>query len=541
MKSIFRILIGVLFLLISFSIYGQTRDQQVDDIRISDFSPVLSFLSSDWMEGRESETRGGFMAADYIASMMELYQLAPYGDILTNSESNAEKHAGSYFQDFEIIKYKTDKVLLSLISKEGDQQILLNLIPGVDFDYDPVPAGMNIEASMVFAGYGIVATDTGYDEYKSLDVKGKIVIVLKGFPGHKDTFSAGWKKFGNKASDYNNIYQKLKTAGKRGAVALIEIAAYGSYKPYAQNPVNSSIFQSAMDYPKRTVSDYMDDYYFLPGDTSAFNIPLFRISKEATESLFKDTGIDLMEVEKNAAKDLLVPSQQLKNKRAGISFSIEAKPYKIRNVLGLIPGLDTTKCVIIGAHYDHLGMRGTSIYKGADDNASGVAGMLALAKYWKESNTVPPCNLVFASWTGEEKGLLGSTYFVQTMTKNHPDILLYINLDMISRSAEADTACLELSIGMLKSDDKLRQIAINNNKLLNSPFKLDLWEASQDGGSDYAPFAAQKIPVMTFFSGYHDDYHTPADSYNRVDLNKMKAVVKLVNLCLYSFVQDETK
>ena len=195
MKSPNRILIGILFILISFSIYAQSDDQQIDDIEISDFSPILSFLSSDWMEGRESETRGGFMAADYIASMMELYQLAPYGDKLPNSESNSY----SYFQDFEIIKYKTEQVSLSFISKEGDQKISTKLIPGVDFDYEPLPAAMDIEASLVFAGYGIVAPEADYDDYKSLDVKGKIVIVLKGFPGHKDTFSAGWKKFGNKA------------------------------------------------------------------------------------------------------------------------------------------------------------------------------------------------------------------------------------------------------------------------------------------------------------------------------------------------------
>ena len=313
---------------------------------------------------------------------------------------------------------------------------------------------------------------------------------------------------------------------------MIEIAADGSYKPFAQNPVNDSIVQSAMDITKGTEADYIDDFYFLPGDTSAFTIPLFRLGKEAAESLFRDTGIDLMEIEKKAAKDLLVQSRQLKNKLAAISFSIEAKPYKIRNVLGLIPGMDTSKCIIIGAHYDHLGVRGNAIYNGADDNASGVAGILALAKYWKENNAVPPCNLIFASWTGEEKGLFGSSFFVQTMRINHPEILLYVNMDMISRSSEEDTLRRELSIGILKSDEKHRAIAIKNNNLLNPSFKLDLWEASQDGGSDYAPFAARNIRVMTYFSGYHNDYHTTLDRFSKVDLHKMKSILELINLCI---------
>jgi hypothetical protein len=544
MKSLSRIFIAVLFLLTSVSIYSQTNDQSIDDIVISDFSPVLSFLSSDWMEGRESEAKGGFMAADYIASMMELYQLVPYGDKLPVSggkteEKDSLKGIRGYFQDFEIVKYKTEQVSLKLISNEGDLQTSAKLIPGIDFDYEPVPAGMEIKSSMVFAGYGIVDPDIHYDDYKSLDVKGKVVIVLKGFPGHKDTFSAGWKKFGNKAGKYSDVYAKLNTAQKKGAVALIEIAADDSYNPLAKNPANASIAESAMDKTKQMESDYIDDFYYLPGDTSANTIPLLWLGKEASKSIFESTGIDLAEIEKKAAKDLLVESQQLKNKQTEISFSIEAKPYKIRNVLGLIPGLDTSKCIIIGAHYDHLGIRGNSIYNGADDNASGVSGMLALAKYWKKRNLIPPYNLIFASWTGEEKGLFGSSYFVQTIKENHPQVLLYVNLDMISRSSEIDTSCLELSIGMLKSEDKLRQMAIDNNQQLNTPFKLDLWEASQDGGSDYAPFVSHKISVMTFFSGYHDDYHTSRDTFSRADLNKMKSILILINSCLKDILKVE--
>ncbi len=199
MKSLSSILIGVLFLLTSVSIYSQTHDEQIEDIKISDFSPMLSFLSSDWMEGREAGAKGGFMAADYIASMMELNGLKPYGDPLPVKESVLGKKknpARSYFQDFDIIKYKTDKASLSWINHAGSSAISFQLNHSVDFEVEAVPNGLEGEAPLVFAGYGISAPDKGYDDYKDLDVKGKIVVVLKGFPGHHDTASMAWKKLG---------------------------------------------------------------------------------------------------------------------------------------------------------------------------------------------------------------------------------------------------------------------------------------------------------------------------------------------------------
>jgi hypothetical protein len=544
MKSLSRILIGVLFLLTSVSIYSQTHEEQIEGIKMSDFSPVLSFLSSDWMEGREAGAKGGFMAADYIASMMELYQLEPYGDKLPGSENkDFENHSlkanRSFFQDFEIIKYKVDNVSLSFISEDDNQHNSYNLIQGVDFNFEPDPKGIDAEAPLVFAGYGISASDEGYNDYKSLDVRGKIVIILNGFPGHKDSLSVGCKKFGTKTKqDYSDLNTKVKTAEKRGAIALIEVAADGSYKPYSQNQSNLAIVQSSIHSDKPLESNYTDDFYYIPGDTSVITLPLFRLGPVATGILFESTGLDLKEIEQKAAEEMLTFSTLLKFKSAGISLTIKAESLKVRNVLGFIPGIDTSKCMIVGAHYDHLGIRGNTIYNGADDNASGVAGMLAIAKVWKESNVRPPCNLIFASWTAEEKGLFGSHYFVDNLPKKNQKVLLYINLDMVSRSSSQDTSCLELSIGLLKNSEELKQIAIKNNQLLLSPFNLDLWKASEDGGSDYAPFASYNIPIMTFFSGYQDDYHTPQDTFNKVDLSKMQSVLWLVNKCLMDVAKD---
>ncbi len=210
------------------------------------------------------------------------------------------------------------------------------------------------------------------------------------------------------------------------------------------------------------------------------------------------------------------------------------------NVIGILPGIDSSRSIVIGAHYDHLGMHGDSIFYGADDNASGVAGVLSLAEKWGESVLKPPVNLVFACWTAEEKGLLGSEYFVKNKSKSD-SILLYVNMDMISRSAPEDTLRNILSIGTRKSDLYLSQLSLETNNELTKPFNLDLWEVDGHWGSDYGSFTAINVPVMTFFSGFHDDYHSPRDTYKKTDPDKMYNVLKLVNGILLNYMDKMGK
>lgn len=220
-------------------------------------------------------------------------------------------------------------------------------------------------------------------------------------------------------------------------------------------------------------------------------------------------------------------------------FKLECEIQGI-NVIGILPGIDTTRSVIIGAHYDHLGIHGDSIFYGADDNASGVAGVLSLAEKWSETRIKPPVNLIFACWTAEEKGLIGSEYFAKHIA-NPEKLMLYINMDMISRSAPEDTLRNTLSIGTRKSDISFRQLSEETNKKLSLRFNLDLWEVDGHSGSDYASFTAINVPVMTFFSGFHDDYHSPRDIYKKTDPDKMYNVLKLVNGIMLSYLNKTGK
>jgi hypothetical protein len=211
----------------------------------------------------------------------------------------------------------------------------------------------------------------------------------------------------------------------------------------------------------------------------------------------------------------------------------------IRNVLGMIKGIDTTKYVVIGGHYDHLGMHGDSIFTGADDNASGTSGMLALARHWNSLEKRPPVNLIFAAWTSEERGHQGSKYYASHFATGQENIKLVVNFDMISRSAPEDTACNMLSIGVVKEDTLIRELSVRNNAALGINLELDLWITDGEGGSDYAPFAAYGVPVMTFHTGWDEDYHTPGDTRDKIDLSKMAKVLQLANSCLEGFLGVE--
>ncbi len=216
----------------------------------------------------------------------------------------------------------------------------------------------------------------------------------------------------------------------------------------------------------------------------------------------------------------------------GVSTTTRADTTSLRNVLGIIYGKDRSESIIIGAHYDHLGIRDGKTFFGADDNASGVAGMLSLAAKWSASGIKPPCNIIFTAWAAEEKGLIGSSYFVQQEGPGLNKILMLINMDMIAGNAPEDTLQRIVSIGTRPSNANLRHIAIKANQRMPKPFELDLWDVTGHWGSDYAYFSTAGIPVMTFFSGFSDYYHTPDDTMERTDLPKMENILKLVNDCI---------
>lgn len=516
------------------TLHAQTPVHPVPDPSIHDFTGIQSFLSSDWMEGREADAPGGFMAADYISTLMQMKGLLPWGDMDSDtSKSNSVPRKRTFFQNFELIRCRIENSALSITRNSPGGGSALAFTSGTDFTVNPVPYGREAEATLVFAGYGIEASSYGYNDYKGVDVSHRIAIILNGYPGYSDSTSLAAKKLGKKfGSDFASLEQKLRVAEKHGAIAVIVIDPEGKEKTGSSLPANGDAVSRSQNLPLPAWPDYKDDDYYLPGDTSVSNFPCIMLNPVPSRLLLEGTGIDVPGFEKQAAQDLQSKSRMLPDIKLKFSFGVHREEVAVRNILGMIRGRDTTRNIIVGAHYDHLGKRNNLIYHGADDNASGTSGMLALAGHWASEGQMPPCNIIFASWTAEEKGLLGSEYFTLHSPIVPGSVFLVINMDMISRSAPEDTAHRIISIGTLPGDTNLVNMARNLNSSLKRPFSLDLWDVTGHTGSDYAYFAKLKIPVMTFFSGFHDDYHTPGDVASRTDPVKMQEILKLVNACL---------
>ena len=505
---------------------AQTTSSPVPTPVKHDFEGILSFLSSDWMEGRETGTRGALMAADYIASMMQLNGLMPYGDTEIKSSPGSPVNSGqTFFQNFKMIRCHVEKSSLELIRNSVEGEPVVKFAPGTDFIVDPVPFGRETEAPVIFIGYGIEAPGKGYNDYTNTDVRNKVVVVVDGYPGHADTTSLASKKLGRSfEDDFATVRKKLKLAERHGAAAVVFIDPH--------------LLNSKINVPTSGDGDNENFRHYLPGDSGKLKIPCFTLGTDAILQLLDGTGIDLPRFEKKAASELLTASGPMQGKKLRFSVTVRSEEVMIRNVIGMIQGIDTTRNIIIGGHYDHLGVRNGQVFNGADDNASGVAGMLALAKAWSSNPMKPPCNIIFAAWVGEERGKLGSTYFAMHSRLVPRQVSLVINMDMISRSAPEDTGSIGLSIGTLTVNEDLRSLAKNVNSKLEHPFVLELWDVTGATGSDYRPFSDRKVPILTFHAGFPVEYHTPLDDFARVDFHKMEQILKIVNDCLWETLKN---
>lgn len=499
--------------------FPQNGIEKVPNPTINDFAGPFEFLASEWMEGRGVGQRGGFMAADYVASMMHLAGLTPVcnSNLLTSKAESIK----SYSHDFEIVRHWVNAAGLSFTQGGKKPNSQLSLIHGVDFVVNQAVNDISINAPLIFVGYGIFQDIISDSILGDIDVKGRVVVMLDGFPGCKDTSSLAWQSFGKKLSGVDDLLErKVHSAFKKSAKAVIII--------------RSQILQNKIVSEKNF---YIKHNYALPLDIPETSFPVILLSHIAENQITSLVSVDLAEFEKQAAQ-LNQPSLNQKDIFVNLSVDVEKETVKSQNIIGMVEGKDKTRSVILGAHYDHLGKHNDVTYYGADDNASGTAGLLALAKVWVQSSIIPPCNLIFASWGAEEKGLLGSRYFAQSQQVNPDQVLLYINMDMISGSALDDTARNMLSIGIREVDADLRTMAAAINEKRPKPFVLDLWDVMGYTGSDYASFTEKNIPVMTFNSGLHDYYHTPNDTFSRSDLTKMETIIELVNDILLDFFEQ---
>lgn len=487
-------------------------------------SNELRFLSSAWFEGRKTGERGNEMAADYLALYFREIGLDPVRWRMSLKSDPIYDYGEftSFYQEVPLFRFtvpKEEPLIVVSQAQAGERRTEFKF--GDDYGRlnEYTSRNVNIQAPVVFAGYGISMPDKGYDDFAGIDVNGKVVLVSMGYPGYQDTTSVGYRKMQeNRVKDYKR-WKKFEAAIKRGAEAVLFL--YTTDEWY--NPTGGDYHNYTYGEKK---TEKQELYFQLATDSLSRETPILTISQRIGHELLEGTGVDLVKFDSKTANECKPASAVLKGKSVELKITKKSDLIKSSNIIGCIPGEISNEFLVVGAHYDHLGKTGDDIYYGSDDNASGVVAVMAIARACKEMKVKPRRTIIFALWTGEEEGLFGSRYFVDKW--NNGKIGFCFNFDMISRYNSKDSLNF-LNVYMPKGFIGMQQpvAQVNIADSLNLKIRYAFVEANDYGGSDYAPFGEKGIPFCFFFTGFHPDYHKKSDISRKANMEAMTRIISL--------------
>ena len=451
---------------------ASTPVQQADPSR---YLNDVKSLASPEMEGRGAGTKGLTRAEHLIEKRYKELGLQPAG-------------VSGYAQPFTVVtgaRLKSDNRFL--VESGGSRH---NLKINQDFVPFSFSASGEVTAPLVFAGYGATADEFHYDDYAGLDVKDKIVIVLRYEP------SGFAEKSGNHGlTQHSQLITKAINARNHGAKAVVVL--------------NGKLGDGEEDLLTRFGS--------VSGPENV-GIVMVQAKNTIAESWFQSAGKSLKDAQEQINSTTKPASFAFPDTlHLSLHIDIETTRATVNNVLAWLPG-QTDEYVIIGAHYDHLG-RGNfdslapsqigQIHPGADDNASGTAGVLELARLLSPRRGQLKRSILFMDFAGEELGLLGSAAWVQNPTRPLAKAVAMINMDMIGRIKDD-----KIYIGGVGTGSTFKSVLEQAQK--DTPFKIE-YSAGGYSSSDHTSFVSKKIPVLFFFSGLHSDYHKPSDTWDKIN------------------------
>lgn len=452
------------------------------------YQETVKTLSSDAMRGRGTGTPQLEKAARFMADEFKRAGIPP-------------ADGKSYYQRFTVTTSANLGAKNALAVTSGSTTAKLK--SGEDFQPLNFSGNATVSGEVVFAGYGITANEYSYDDYAGLDVKGKIVMVLRHEPQEFDDKSvfAGRAYTTHAQTDF-----KASNARLHGAKAVLFIN----------------------DIPVHSDADALDPFSRIVGP-GGVTLPFVQIKASVADEWLRAAGTSLKEWMENTDRTLQPARVELKGLSVTLTSDVSRVSKQVPNICAYLRG-ESDEYVIIGAHYDHLGMgefasmspsqAGKAIHHGADDNASGAAGLIELAHYFKAQPKLKR-GVLFLSFSGEELGLLGSAYYVSNPILPLEKAVAMINLDMIGRARNG-----RVLVGGTGTGTTLKTALDDAAK--RSALTLDLSEQGGYGSSDHMSFNIKQIPVLFFFTGLHEDYHRPSDTWDKIAHTDAAALLALV-------------
>jgi hypothetical protein len=507
----------------------------------------LEFLASDWTTGRDAGSAGEFMAGDYIASLFKIIGLQPGGDPINRYRSRSDSRQSSstfgnrsYFQNFNLLETSTgDEQSARLIKQTSGGFQSIDLEYQVDYSISSGLIPGTTEAPLVFVGYGLSDVKGGIDEYKKLDVNGKIIVRLEGYPGWRDPESKNFERYralaGRRSFQINRIKDSLALA--KGAIGVIEIQS---------NATDN--FSTPDNLPFRyNQSNWEGEEPFRPAGRVRLSLPPTEIpniltqitlSKRILNTILSDAGINPDEYERQAATSKPKLTGTLNDYSLHYTTTINSRWIRVRNIIGVLEGEDTENCIVVGAHYDHVGQVRGFIYNGSDDNASGTVGIISIARAMAASGVKPKTTVIFCAWTSEEKGLLGSAYYANNpLIKN---IRGYMNYDMISRTDLDDPSGMKCDFNYSSGTPIFRELT--EKHITEYGLKLDMAYQSSprpSGGSDFSNFSKKGIPIFLIHGKFTPDYHQYTDHADKAVMPYFTDIVRLGYLNIFELANNQ--
>jgi hypothetical protein len=491
----------------------------------------LKFLASDWTEGREAGERGEYLASDYIASILQMFGIAPYGDIIASGQG--EKAAGtnekSYFQNITLLKKTAgDSPVFESRVRYGESTRIMKFSNKTDFSIRPFFESLETDAPLLFAGHGIRSTKYRYIDLAREDIKGCFIMIISGNPkflAEKMTYS----ELAEAKRDFEDTVIKM---GAAGIIYVDQSSDIAEKEDDVRNFMNMSPSEKYRRYSSLS-------RYFLPGKSGSNEIPRIKITMNTAKEIFRGTPLVISEYIKKSEITYPVTVPLTEGINMFLKTSVNTQSVAVRNVLGRIEGKNPEEVIVIGAHYDHLGMSGGYIWNGADDNASGTAGVMTLARALTATGEKPDKTIIIALWTAEEKGLLGSRYYVENLPLPAKNIRLNINFDMISRYISEDET-KKVTMTYSERYPAFREMTERNLEKYKIDLEVD-FQPSNDppGGSDHRSFSEAGIPVMRFKPGHRSEYHTPYDELETVNADIMEKIIKISFVDLWELANSK--